>query len=500
MRAWLSQFKVRVTLTYLVILLVSATIMAVRAGSGFARTALENAKHDLGVQAFVVASALAHPGVGRGDDDDELIAIPDLERLAGRLAADANGQLTILDPFGNVIATSLGTALPNQRAQPEVTAALGGGMAYAVRRDPVAGQEMIYTAALVQSGEHTYGLVQIAVPMVEVTVQARRFWLGLGLTALLAAAVATTAGWWLAGRLVRPVGRLRDAAARLAAGNLEERVPLGGAAEMVQLSGAFNDMAARIEASMKAQRAFVANASHELRTPLTNIKLRAEALEDGALDDPPVARKFVQEIGSEADRLSRMADDLLTLSRQDSAPRLVRERVDLSTLMPAVTGEMALRAEKGDVALVLEVAPGLPVLSADPADLRTLLLNLLDNALQYTEPGGRITVRAQPASSPSSVLIEVEDTGSGIAAEDLAHIFGRFYRADKARRRGTGMTGSGAGLGLAIVKGIAEGYGGTVSAESALGQGTTICVRLPADADLPPEVDDARSGQRDEMR
>ena len=292
------------------------------------------------------------------------------------------------------------------------------------------------------------------------------------------------AGWWLAGQLVRPVGRLRDAAARLAAGDLEERVPHGGAAEMAQLASAFNDMAERIEASMKAQRAFVANASHELRTPLTNIKLRAEALEDGALEDPAVARKFVQEIGSEADRLSRMANDLLTLSRQDGAPRLVREPVNLSMLIPAVAGEMGLRAEKGGVALVQEIAPDLPVLSADPADLRTLLVNLLDNALQYTKPGGSITISARATGPQPGVVIQVADTGSGIAAEDLAHIFERFYRADKARRRGTGVTGSGAGLGLAIVKGIVEAHGGTVSAQSTQGQGTTIIVRLPADLPL----------------
>jgi signal transduction histidine kinase len=480
MRAWLSRFRVRVILTYLVIFGVSATMMAARAGSGFARTALENAKHDLGVQAFVVASALAHPGVGREEEDDELITIPDLQTLASRLAADANSQLTVLDPFGNTIASSLGTAPPNQRDQPEVAAALAGRMEYAVRSDPVTNQQMIYTAAPVRADEHTYGLVQMAVPMAEVTAQTQRFWLSLGLTALLAAAVATMAGWWLAGQLVRPVGRLRDAAARLAAGDLEERVPQGGAAEMAQLASAFNEMAERIEASMKAQRTFVANASHELRTPLTNIKLRAEALEDGALEDPAVARKFVQEIGSEADRLSRIANDLLTLSRQDGAPRLVREPVNLSTLIPAVVSEMGLRAREEDVALLQEIAPDLPVLSADPVDLRTLVVNLLDNALQYTESGGSITISAQPTAPQPGVLIQVADTGSGIAAEDLPHIFGRFYRADKARRRSTGETGSGAGLGLAIVKGIVDIYGGTVSADSTQGQGTTIIVRLPA--------------------
>ena len=481
MRAWFSRFRVRVILTYLVIFVVSATIMAVRAGSGFARTTLENAKHDLGVQAFVVASALAHSGTGGEDEHDGLIANPNLGTLTDRLAASTDAELTILDRLGNTIATSLEQVPPNQRGQPEVAAALAGQMEYAVRADPITGQRMIYTAAPVQTEEQTFGLVQVAVPLSEVTAQTQRFWLSLGLTALLAAGVATAAGWWLAGQLVRPVGRLRDAAGRLAAGHLEERVPSRGAEEMAQLAGAFNEMAEQIEASMEAQRAFVANASHELRTPLTNIKLRAEALEDGALDDPAVALRFAREIGSEADRLSRMANDLLTLSRRDAPRPILREPVDLSRLIPAILGEMALRAEKGDVALIQEIEPGLPVIPADPADLRTLLVNLVDNALQYTPRGGRVTIRAQASRPQAGVLVQVADTGSGIAADDLAHIFERFYRADKARRRSRGVAGSGAGLGLAIVKGIVEDNGGTISAQSTQGQGTEITVWLPAD-------------------
>jgi signal transduction histidine kinase len=439
---------------------------------------LENAEQDLGAQTILVASALAHPGDEHEGEDGELRAAPDVQALTGRLAADTDSQMTILDQSGNPVATSLDAEPANQLAQPEVAAALAGRIEYDVRPDLATGEKMIYTAAPVRDGEHVVGVVQAAVSMAEVSAQIRSFWLSLGLTAVVAAVVATIAGWWLAGQLVRPVGRLRDAAARLAAGNLEERVPPSGAAEMVDLAGAFNDMAARIEAAMKAQRAFVANASHELRTPLTNIKLRAEALEDGALEDTAVARQFVREIESEADRLGRLATDLLALSRQDAAPRPVREPVDVGLLVAAVASEMELRAQKGGVALVQEIEPGLPALAADPAGLRTVLENLVDNALQYTGPGGSIVVSARSCRPQPGVVLQVADTGCGIAAEDLAHIFGRFYRADKARGRGTGVTGSGAGLGLAIVKGIVEEHGGTVSVQSTLAQGTTITVEL----------------------
>src|SRR5690606_36601099 len=140
--AWLSHFRVRVTLTYLVIFLLSETIMAMRAGSGFARTTLENAEHDRGAQAIDVASALAHPGIGREGEHENLASGPALQTLAGRLAANSNSQSTILDPFGNPIATSIDADLPNQRDQTEVAAALAGRMEYTIRADPATKQKM----------------------------------------------------------------------------------------------------------------------------------------------------------------------------------------------------------------------------------------------------------------------------------------------------------------------------------------------------------------------
>lgn len=493
MKALFGGLKARVILTYLVIFLVSAAIVVVRAGTLFARNTLDSAEHDLEAQAYVMATAIERPWAGFQGLGEGTITVPQLLDLQGRFAGNGGGQLNVLDSAGRVLATSLQNVPPAQRKAPEVAGALAGQLQHDVRLDAIAGKKLIFAAAPVQHEGQVFGVVQLAVPLDDVTAQIDRFWLGLGLTALLAALAASLAGWWLSEQLVRPVRRLSAAATRLAAGNLDERVSSGGVAEIAQLGDAFNHMAEQIEEMIGHERAFVANASHELRTPLTNIKLRAEALGNGALDDPTAARRFVRDIESEANRLGRMAGDLLNLSRYDAAAPAAREAVDPGKLLADVAGQLTLRAEKSGILLVQEVAPGLPVISADPVGLETVLINLVDNALQYTPTGGSVTVRARlsPAYADGSgprqeLVLQVADTGIGIAAEDLPHIFERFYRADKARSRTNGRraagslaAGSGAGLGLALVRGIVEQHGGAVEAQSTVGQGTTITVRLP---------------------
>jgi signal transduction histidine kinase len=484
----LAGLKARVISTYLVIFLVSAAIIIGRAGILFAQMAIDTAQHDLELQTYLMASALERPWSVL--ESQSPFTVPQFQTLTGRFAQTAGGQLTLLDPNGEPLLYSTQVVPTNQKNQPEVSAALIGDMQTSIREDPVSHKQMIYSASAVQRGGHILGVVQMAVPLADVLAKTRDFWFRLGLTALFAAAAAALAGWLLADQLVRPVIRLRAAAARLAGGNLSERVPAestGGVTELVELGEAFNEMAERIEGMITSQRAFVANASHELRTPLTNVKLRAEALNNGALDDPVMARKFAHEIESEANRLARMANDLLSLTRQDAIASQTREKMNLGHLISEVTGEMSLRASKGGVTLVQEIAPDLPLVNADPAGMQTVLLNLLDNALQYTPPGGTITARACGDEGRKHVIMQVSDTGAGITAEDLPHIFERFYRADKSRsrriaqqRNGSALAGSGAGLGLAIVHGIVEEHDGAISAESELGHGTTLTVTLPA--------------------
>ena len=221
------------------------------------------------------------------------------------------------------------------------------------------------------------------------------------------------------------------------------------------------------------RRDFVANVSHELKTPLAAIRGYAETLRDGALDEPPTARRFTDRILSQCRRLQELLDDLLILSRLEGIdPAIGREPVSLGAIARHAVELLAPAArEKGvEIELREEPVPGVP---GDAGNLERLLLNLLDNAIKYNRPDGRITVRV--GLLDGAAVLEVSDTGIGIPTESISRIFERFYRVDKGRAREEGGTG----LGLAIVKHIAQAHGGQVDVESRAGHGSTFRVRLP---------------------
>lgn len=223
---------------------------------------------------------------------------------------------------------------------------------------------------------------------------------------------------------------------------------------------------------------FVANVSHELRTPLAAMRLNAETLLAGALHDPEAAEKFLSTIIREVDRLVRLSEDLLLLSRAELS-RPERVRFDLRELLKDVEERLRPYAEKRDVAVT--VVPGLEALvSGDRGELDQVFFNLMDNAIKYTSPGGNVTVSLEYCKGNQEVT--VADSGIGMLSEDVSRIFERFWRADRARTfpaEGGGAT-SGTGLGLSIVKHIVESHGGSVSVESDLGVGSRFTVALPA--------------------
>jgi len=220
------------------------------------------------------------------------------------------------------------------------------------------------------------------------------------------------------------------------------------------------------------RRDFVSNLSHELRTPLASLKALAETLQEGALDDPPAARRFIDHIQIEVDALTQMANELLELSKIESG----RFSLDLAPvaaydLLNSASQRMQLQAERAKLTLRVECAHDLPKVQVDSQRLEQVLVNLIHNAVKFTRPGGEVVLLAEPIDG--EVRFAVRDTGVGIPADEVSRIFERFYRVDKSR------TGSGTGLGLSIAKHIVEAHEGKIWAESIEGQGSTFFFSIP---------------------
>ena len=229
----------------------------------------------------------------------------------------------------------------------------------------------------------------------------------------------------------------------------------------------------RIRRLETVRRDFISNLSHELRTPLASLKALTETLQDGALDDPPAARRFIDQIQTEVDALTQMVTELLELSRIESGHLTLDLRpVTAHELLDSASRRMKLQAERAGLNLRVECAGELPLLQIDLQRLEQVLVNLIHNAVKFTRAGGEILLLAE--AGIGEVRFAVRDTGIGIPAEDVPRIFERFYRVDKSR------AGSGTGLGLSIAKHIVETHRGRIWAESIEGQGSTFFFTIPA--------------------
>ncbi|WP_328836455.1 sensor histidine kinase [Streptomyces europaeiscabiei] len=284
-------------------------------------------------------------------------------------------------------------------------------------------------------------------------------------------ALAVILGALLLSRAVlRPVRAMTLAAKGLGEGDLGRRVPVSGRDEIAQLGGAFNRMADSIQAGEERQRRLTSDIAHELRTPLANLRGYLEALRDGIVEPTP---DLLASLHEEALLQQRIVDDLQDLALAEAgALTYHRSEVDLRELLE--TGRRAHRAQAEALGIGLELDAPRPVyVTADPDRLRQVVGNLVGNALRATAPGGTVTLALIPDGEPA--VVEIRDTGKGISAKDLPHLFDRFWRADAARGRTTG----GSGLGLSIARQIVTDHGGTIDVRSAVGVGTTFTVVLP---------------------
>ena len=293
--------------------------------------------------------------------------------------------------------------------------------------------------------------------------------------------IGVLAGLALTRVVLQPLERMAGTAGAITAGDLSRRLQLPpGTNEIARLGASFDTMVDRLAAMMEAQRRFIADASHELRTPLTSLEGLAEMLLTGAdRGDAQVAQRMARAMHGEMRRLSRLVSDLLTLSRLDSAPALVRTPVDIGKILVEVVELMTPLAEARRVHLTVQRSQ--PVITpADPDQLTQVVVNLVDNALRYSPPDGEVRMTCAPGPARGNVRFDVQDTGPGILPVDLPHIFDRFYRGDPSRSRASGSSG----LGLAIARAIVEAHGGSISVSSPPGTGSCFTVVLPADAGI----------------
>jgi signal transduction histidine kinase len=268
-------------------------------------------------------------------------------------------------------------------------------------------------------------------------------------------------------RVGRPLGDVVGAADRVAEGDFTVRVREHGTPWVRSIGRAFNSMTARLESQQRQRRDLMADLAHELRTPLTVMQGRLEGMLDGIY---PRDEAQVAQILDDTRQLARLVEDLRRLAyAEEGTLALQRESTDLGLLLEDAAASFRADAERRRVTLSVQVAESLPVIEIDPVRIREVVSNLLSNALRYAPDGGSVSVEAR-SQAAGSVIVEVSDNGPGIAAQDLPHVFDRFFKV---------RTSSGSGLGLAIASKLVAAHGGTIAAQSTPGHKTTIGFTLP---------------------
>lgn len=296
-----------------------------------------------------------------------------------------------------------------------------------------------------------------------------------------AGGMAMVLGYFLSSTVTERIHLLKGAAEKLAQGDLQTRVPVNGRDEVAMLANTFNKMAEQLQAADQKQRELeslrrdlIAWVSHDLQTPLTSIRAILEALSDGVVEEPETVKRYLNTAQRDVGSLSALIDDLFQMAQLDAGGfPLHRAEASLSDLISDTLESFTELANQGEITLEGNVDFDVDAVQMDTQAIGRVLNNLIGNALRHTPPMGRVSVWVRRTGE--GVEVTVSDTGEGIRADDLPHIFERFYRGEKSRNRGTG----GAGLGLAIARGIVQAHGGNLRADSQIGKGTQFTFNIP---------------------
>ena len=485
--------RTRLSLNFLLVLALGMTLAGALAWLAVERLYVNTQRENLLAQAQLIATALqgselpTEPAQPYSQTSNVTPGIH--TRLLSEGGAIVVG-LPLADAFTQAPAAEQYASIPTSELvqRPEIDSALKGTAATALRR-VLGHQRVLYAAAPVYTEDgQISGIVYIATPLPPAGLPTNIILQLLGAITV-AVLLATLAGNFLARKIAHPLEGLVSAATAISKGNLNQTVSIeSNITELEGLKQTFNDMAESLRQSDEAKKAFIADVTHELRTPLTVIKGTIETLEDGALDDTEGRGPLLTAMERETDRLIRLVNELLVLTRADAGSlqlniqsldlaELARVRCDIFSGLATRRG-IGLKVNDnfgGQQPSVAEAGAGscTPKVLADPDRLSQIIDNLLDNAIRHSPENSTITVAIIQA--PESVECSVNDQGPGIAARHLPLIFERFYRVHASRNRKDGGTG----LGLAIARALVNVQGGQIRAQSVEGEGTTITFWLP---------------------
>jgi signal transduction histidine kinase len=414
----------------------------------------------------------------------ELDRRAELRELVEEAAEGLGGRVIATDADGIVVADSAGRGLEGSdySDRPEIAQALRGETAQGRRESASLGEELLFTAAPVLERGRVVGVVRATQSVAAVDREIREDILVLIAVGVVALLFGVGVAWLLAGFLTRPLQSLAGAARRVAEGDLGARAPVAGSREQRDVAETFNEMAARLEAVLTAQREFVANASHQLRTPLTGLRLRLEAAED--LARGPELREELAAAGQEVERLAALLRNLLVLAREGEE-RPEPRPVGLGEEATEALARWSAEAQAAGIRLAAR-DEGVPAALASASDVGIALDNLLENAIKYSPRGSTVTV--EWGERDGCAYVAVTDEGPGLAPGEGAAATERFFRGSAGART------QGSGLGLAIVRSLAQRWGGELALANRERGGLRAEVRLPSrDAEAGGAVDFAKS-------
>jgi two-component system phosphate regulon sensor histidine kinase PhoR len=481
----MKKIQTRITLTYILLTIVVVASVGILSSLEIESFFKKRLASDLSIQADIILSSF---------QQDTTVPSIEFDRRLRNLARAGKVRVTLIDAQGKVIDDSEVpfeniSTIENHLQRLEIQQATRQTIGVDTRHSATVGKDFIYVAKIIPERPAFGGMMQgvryirLSLHLEELKAVITTIRLRILVAAIIVFILVLFVSRIVSRRISKPMVDIATSAREIQAGNLDKHIQVETNDEIGQVAQAVNELVEKLKADIVQLRKleqirseFLGNVSHELRTPIFSVQGFLETLLNGAIDDPKVNRKFVQTAYTHAERLNTLLTDLINISQIESGEmRMSFRYFDLRGFLEQFVSEMTPEAAKKKITLRLQIPENPIEVFGDKERIKQALVNLIDNAIKYTQPEGSITVSYD--RDGAKARITVADTGVGIAQEHLPRIFERFYRVDKERSREVGGTG----LGLAIVKHIIEAHGSKVDVQSQIGKGSTFSFELKAD-------------------